>query len=475
MFADRNEPARDGGPGLQDALSDALDEIGAQILVYGEVGVGKTSLLRHVCAAASIHPVVVQCLPSLTFGEHIEMALAEVVDRREVEVESDHTDEVGGGASLLTIKGSVKKSTGERVRFESIRKPPLLALVDAVSQAGRFVVVFDNFQNVRSTEHEAFAHALETLADRSIEDSMKFILVGAAEDAPNLLGRSTSLRRRIVEVGVPRMEDAQISRIFTRGFALLDLSIDRRVRDHLVFLSDGFPFFAHMLGLTAARAARRAGAGAVTPAIAARAAQSVARQAESSYEAELGRASDSYRAMAKLPGVAKSLRPRSRILHYLAESPRRRWSHAEIIRECRQRSPVMAAAPTAVIRQAIHDLASPPGGNVLVQGRQHSPNPFYRFRDPYLRTYLRLGTFGPRFGMTRVRWKRSPFDLELDTSDEANRRALDDTNPRTSDEPEAHAGRENTSTVRRRRRGGRGRRHGRSVGGTDNDPGSVAQ
>jgi predicted GTPase len=45
MFTRRNEPDLYGNAGLQDSLVEAIREPGAQILVFGDTGVGKSSLV----------------------------------------------------------------------------------------------------------------------------------------------------------------------------------------------------------------------------------------------------------------------------------------------------------------------------------------------------------------------------------------------------------------------------------------------
>lgn len=158
MFAQRMGPSLEGSVGLQDALRDALDEVGPQGSDLRRSR-RREDFTRSIFMRRRRHyndrcPV---CVPSLSFDDHLEVVLAEIVDRREVEIESDRTAEVEGGATLLTIKGSVKKTSGETVRSEAVRKPPLLALVDAMREAGKQVVVFDNFQNVPKSRHQAFA------------------------------------------------------------------------------------------------------------------------------------------------------------------------------------------------------------------------------------------------------------------------------------------------------------------------------
>ncbi len=99
---------------------------------------------------------------------------------------------------------------------------------------------------------------MEFLSDRSAETGdVKAVVIGIAEDAPSLIGGSGSFRRRVTEIGVPRMPDDEIRAILLRGFSLLGVAAGKDVLDRLVFYSDGFPFFAHLLGLHLSRWARR--------------------------------------------------------------------------------------------------------------------------------------------------------------------------------------------------------------------------
>jgi hypothetical protein len=94
-----------------------------------------------------------------------------------------------------------------------------------------------------------FAQVAEVLSDISAEtDDVKMVFVGVAEDAAVLVGESQSLRRRITEIDVPRMSDAEIAQILENGFALLALTATSDAIARLIFFSDGFPYFAHELG-----------------------------------------------------------------------------------------------------------------------------------------------------------------------------------------------------------------------------------
>src|SRR5688500_7809890 len=80
MFTRRNEPDAGGHPGLQDHLRETLREPGSQVLLYGDAGVGKTTLLQYAAQDEGMDFLRVQCVSSLSFSGHVDAALRELID-----------------------------------------------------------------------------------------------------------------------------------------------------------------------------------------------------------------------------------------------------------------------------------------------------------------------------------------------------------------------------------------------------------
>ncbi len=79
MFTRRNEPDLFGNPGLQGSLVETIRESGAQVLVFGDTGVGKSSLVKYAAENAGASEITVECRSGRSFDEHMEDALHQLV------------------------------------------------------------------------------------------------------------------------------------------------------------------------------------------------------------------------------------------------------------------------------------------------------------------------------------------------------------------------------------------------------------
>lgn len=386
MFAKRNESDLRGNPGLQDFLRDALLDRGGQVLIYGDTGVGKSSLLKYAAEDEGKQTVVVECMHSKSYTDLLEDAIRSLVDVRELSRSSSKTasTEVEGSGSvplLVSLKGKIKGEYGRARTFEVVQKPLLDALVAAMREADRDILVLDNFQNVTDEDtRKLVSQTMEALSDRSIvTGDIKCVVIGIAEDAVSLLGPSGSYQRRTTEVGVPRMPNEEIKEILTRGFQLLKLEVPDALLGELVFYSDGFPFFAHLLGLNVARHARRAKAGLVDKDMITQALARAARDVDQSYESRLRMAFE----------AKGDVQPRKRILRVLSTSPKRQWRSADVVSAYAE----TYGGPTgAFLHVALAQLIGPNRGAVLK--RTGRPGDYiYQFSDPQMRPYLRITAF----------------------------------------------------------------------------------
>jgi replication-associated recombination protein RarA len=138
MFTRHNEPDVLGNPGLQDSLRDALREPGGQIILYGDTGVGKSTLLQYAAEDEAMPILSIECISRRSFDDHVDTAIREITSEREIEIVQAGSSEVGGEAGIskvITIKGHIKNQKGQDVRIEILERAPLLALAETMHSA----------------------------------------------------------------------------------------------------------------------------------------------------------------------------------------------------------------------------------------------------------------------------------------------------------------------------------------------------
>ena len=290
-----------------------------------------------------------------------------------------------GPRKLMTARGTTKEEWGHTRQFEAVQKEPIEVLLDAMKLTDRTLVVLDNFQNVEDDRtRKLVAQTIERFSDRAAEtDNTTLVVIGIADDAPGLLGASASSLRRTAQIGVPRMPADELRQILVNGLNLLGLSADPATLDRLVFYSDGFPYFAHLLGQSVAKSARRGRTAAVTMEMVTVALHDATENVDESYRSRTRQALE----------ASGDVQPRKRLLELLAYDDTR-------LEDERRRDPAVRGERRAPGRQvdksflhvALAQLTSDKYGSIL---KRTGPagSYMYKFADPHMRPYLRLSTF----------------------------------------------------------------------------------
>lgn len=384
MFARRNEADLNGNPGLQDRLENALAERGGQVIVYGDTGVGKSSLVKYASEDMGLQTLTIECLSNKDYGALIEDGIRKLIDLKEIKRSKTGSmgADIEAGAKvswLVSLKGKLKSHFAENTEFEVVDRPPMDVLVEAMQAADVQLLVLENFQNITDeTTRSLIAQTMEFMADRAQQTgNIKVVVVGIARDAATLLSGSGSFTRRTTEVGVPRMPDEEVYEILTRGFSFLDLEFTSEAAQQMIFYSDGFPFFAHLLGLHVARAARRREAESIDEELVEASLQQVVQGVHESFHERTKRAFE----------AGGDVQPRRRIMEMLSESDQRKWRSSDVIDVWEEM--IGKRSDYAFLHVALAQLASTDYGDVLL--RTGTRNRYvYQFSDPHLRPYLRI-------------------------------------------------------------------------------------
>lgn len=201
----------------------AVTQAGYHVGLYGERGVGKTSLAR-VMTAVFNSPGVRQyqaAMVSCATEENFSTLWSNIFRRLGREIE-DFTPE------------------GIRYEIEQL-DPAALIVIDEL----------DRLENDEALTH--LADTVKTLSDNVVPSTL--VLVGVAASIGDLVGEHESIIRNLSQIGMPRMTPEELRGILWKGSEHAQIEMESEGVERIVGLSEGLPHYTHLLGHGAAERA----------------------------------------------------------------------------------------------------------------------------------------------------------------------------------------------------------------------------
>lgn len=231
-----------------------LNTPGQHVLVYGERGVGKSSLANVVCALLSIlltkKMFIKRCDASDTFESILKGPLAEVgADLVLTDVTEERERKVGVAASVL--KGSVSTNQVGTYRASHSLSPSTVA--EEIADLEGLLVVDEADAIGDAVDKRKLAELMKLLSDAG--SKFKVMVVGIAATGADLTAAHPSVHRCLRETKLERIADSGLRAILTEGSSKVGLSFTPKVSAAIVRLSAGYPYFTHLIALKCAEEA----------------------------------------------------------------------------------------------------------------------------------------------------------------------------------------------------------------------------
>lgn len=202
-------------------VATAATQRGRHVALYGERGVGKTSLanvLREFFGAddlPSFQAAVVTCSTDDTFGSLWRRILLDLgTDMPDYEVQPD------------TVRRELEQ-----------KELPALIVIDELDRVDDDLAL------------TLIADTIKALSDHAVESTV--VLVGVARSISDLIGEHESIGRALAQVEMPRMSRRELREALESGCEKARLTIRPDAADEITGLSEGLPHYTHLLGLHA--------------------------------------------------------------------------------------------------------------------------------------------------------------------------------------------------------------------------------
>ena len=229
-----NEAVFAGRASQAQRLLNAIYDKGRHVVLFGERGVGKTSLSLVTATALPEDDwcsIRVSCNADDTFTSLWRRIVGKLaaLDGRRLSLEQEEAlQSLGSPSDLLAILGD----EGER----------------------RAVIFIDEFDRIGDPQVSSrMADLIKVLSDE--RHDITLVVVGVADEASRLVVAHPSVQRALVEIHLPRMTMDELRQVVLKAAGAMDIEVEPRGVDIIAYLSFGLPYFAHLIGLAACRTA----------------------------------------------------------------------------------------------------------------------------------------------------------------------------------------------------------------------------
>ncbi|MCF6442042.1 AAA family ATPase [Pseudoalteromonas luteoviolacea] len=373
-----------------DNIEEAMYAPGRHCFIYGERGVGKSSLAYSVANTiqSSDKPyLTINCDKDSTFVSIIKQIV------RKIETSINNKSSLSSqklGVSVAGLKYEKTSTELERTSNLADSVTDVISAVDVLNNLAAIysdntIVVVDEFDTVgASEERERFGVLLKHLSNEGA--SVRFIFTGIAESLEELMGGHLSSSRQIHQVILEPLHWNGRFEIIDRAFDHFGVKLHEDIRLRIAGLSDGYPHYIHLICEKILVELRRSGVDEVSFEIFLRsldhAIDTIVHDEKKPYDkATLGRQEQYHHILWALADSADTIRS----LEHVA------FSYNEVC-ECLGVEPIN----NAELKDELKKLKRPSFGAIVDTGLKGRPK-WYKFRESITKGLVRM--FAERRGV----------------------------------------------------------------------------
>ncbi|HUV86034.1 MAG TPA: AAA family ATPase [bacterium] len=220
---------------------DAVKEKGAHAIVYGERGVGKTSLANITAEVISEAAVIkTSCVSYDKYEDIWDKTLKRIKmigEQRRIGYIED--------VNVVEYTAREFIPEGQEIKPENVAD-----IISGIFNKG--IIIVDEFDRIKGEKiKRLMADTIKYISDNI--SGITLVIVGVALTVDELIGEHHSIERNLKQIKLERMKEEELKEIIDKGSRLLNMVIDDAVAADIVKLSQGFPHYTHLLSKYSAK------------------------------------------------------------------------------------------------------------------------------------------------------------------------------------------------------------------------------
>lgn len=221
------------------AILDAISQPGRHAVLYGERGVGKTSIAKvmsELLQTADPNVIIsgtINCDSTDDFSSIWHKVFREVSLTMQVK---------GVGFAGMSPDASY---TLDGMLNEVVTPDDIRFTLSMIKQS--VVILLDEFNTLQGKESVStlIAETLKNLSDHTLTTTV--VVIGVADSVSELIAGHKSVERSIEQILMPRMTPDELSVIIDRALEKIDMTMADNAKEWIVGLSMGLPHYTHLL------------------------------------------------------------------------------------------------------------------------------------------------------------------------------------------------------------------------------------